>query len=117
VSVDTALMQPISTMPASVLRVAVVRAHCDWTDVGSWEALSAFWGGDDTGNASLGKALPIDTLRSIVYAPERLVVMVGVHDLIVVDSPDALLVCARERAQDVRKVRDELKKRGWLRYA
>ena len=74
------------------------------------------WGRDRAGNAVVGKVLAVAAKNSIVYSPERLVALVGVTDLIVVDSADALLICARDRAQDVRKVTDELNKRGWLKY-
>lgn len=116
VSVDVAVMQPISAQAASTPRVAVLRLDCDWNDVGSWEAVPELWGRDESENAALGKMLAIDAKGCIVYAPDRLVVLVGVNDLIVVDSKDALLVCARDRAQDVRQVAVELKRRGWTQY-
>ena len=52
----------------------------------------------------------------LVYSPDRLVVLVGMRKLIVVDSPDALLICPRERAQEVREITHELQRRGWARY-
>jgi mannose-1-phosphate guanylyltransferase len=78
--------------------------------------MSEVWGLDKTGNAAKGKVLSVAARDTIVYCPDRLVALVGVNDLIVVDSADALLICARDRAQDVRKVTDELKRRGWSRY-
>jgi len=97
-------MQPITRMTLPAPRVAVVRAEFDWNDVGSWMAMPDVWGCDDAGNASIGKLLSIDAGDSIVYCPDRLVALIGVRNLIVVDSPDALLVCAKSRAQDVRRV-------------
>ena len=94
----------------------MVPVQFGWNDVGSWIAMPDIWGRDRAGNAAIGKVLPVATKNSIVYSPERLVALVGVTDLIVVDSADALLVCARDRAQDVRKVTDELKQRGWSKY-
>jgi mannose-1-phosphate guanylyltransferase len=116
VSVDAGIMQPVSAVRDPALRVAVVRADFGWNDVGSWIAMSGVWGCDKAGNAAMGKVLSVAARDSIVYCPERLVALVGVKDLIVVDSADALLICARDRAQDVRKVTDELKRRGWSRY-
>jgi len=116
VSVDTALMQPISRRRDAAARVAVVRANFDWLDVGSWAAMPAVWGRDKHGNAGAGRWLSIAARNSVVYAPERLVALVGVTDLIVVDTPDALLVCARDHAQDVRGVVAELERRRWSRY-
>jgi mannose-1-phosphate guanylyltransferase len=115
-SLDVGVMQPITAMQAPAPRLAVVPAEFDWNDVGSWIALPEICGCDATGNAAIGKLLSIDAHDSIVYAPERLVALVGVGDVIVVDSADALLICARDRAQDVRKVTHALKERGWHRY-
>lgn len=116
VSVDVGIMQPLTAARSRVVRVAVVPAKFGWNDVGSWIAMPDIWGCDRAGNAVTGKVLAVATKNSIVYSPERLVALVGVTDLIVVDSADALLICARDRAQDVRKVTDELNKRGWLKY-
>jgi mannose-1-phosphate guanylyltransferase len=121
VSVDVGVMQPISALRAGargaeVPRVAVVRADFDWIDVGSWAALDAVWARDANGNVAIGKVLPIDTRGSVVYCPQHLVALIGVDNLIVVESNGALLVCARDRAQDVRQITEELKRRGWSGY-
>ena len=116
VSADVGLMQPIASARRAPTRVAVVRARFDWNDVGSWGAMPEIWGCDATGNASVGTIVPIETTGAVVYSPDRIVALVGVHDVIVVDSPDALLICARERAQDVRRVTEVLKQRGLSRY-
>ena len=116
VSVDVGIMQPLTAARHPTQRVAVVPVQFGWNDVGSWIAMPEIWGHDRAGNAAIGKVLPVATKNSIVYSPERLVALVGVTDLIVVDSADALLICARDRAQDVRKVTDELKRRGWSKY-
>lgn len=116
VSVDVGVLQPLSVMRKDAPRIAVLRAQFDWNDVGSWVSLPEVWGCDAEGNAALGRTLAVDASGSIVYAPERLVALIGTKDLIVVDSPDALLICARERAQDVRRITDLLKQRRWSRY-
>ena len=116
VSVDVGLMQPVAAARRSPTRVAVVRARFDWNDVGSWGVMPEIWGCDEHGNATIGTVLPIETTGAVVYSPDRLVALVGVRDVIVVDSPDALLVCTRERAQDVRRVSEVLKQRGLSRY-
>jgi mannose-1-phosphate guanylyltransferase len=97
VSIDVALMERAA-------RVAVVVATFDWSDVGSWAAMPALWGADAAGNARRGAALLIDCRDTEVYGATRLVAVVGADDLVVVDSPDAVLVCPRSRAQDVRRV-------------
>jgi len=115
-SVDVGLMEPLAAARRGPIRVAVLRATFDWNDVGSWVAMPEVWGCDAAGNATTGRVVAVDAADTIVYAPERLVAVVGLSNLIVVDSPDALLVCARDRAQDVRQVTEELKRRGWTRY-
>jgi mannose-1-phosphate guanylyltransferase len=85
-------------------RIAVVDATFDWSDVGSWAAMAALWGTDGDGNAQRGAALLLDCQRTTVHAGSRLVAVLGAEDLVVVDTPDALLVCPRQRAQDVRAV-------------
>lgn len=85
-------------------RIAVVEATFDWSDVGSWAAMAALWGTDDAGNAQRGPALLVDCRNTTVRADRRLVAVLGTDDLVVVDTADALLVCPRSRAQDVRAV-------------
>ena len=91
--------------------VLVVAGDFGWSDVGSWAALAAL-----DGAAAVAHVVPIDAERSVVFGNGRLVAVVGVDDLIVVDTPDAIFVCHRDRAQDVRRVVDELKRRGLERY-
>lgn len=98
-------------------RVAVVRARFAWSDVGSWAAVEPFWATRANGqNAIRGHVLPIDSRGCVVDSPERLVALVGVEDLVVVDAPDAVLVCRKDRAQDVRLVVNELRRRRLARY-
>lgn len=115
-AVDVALMQPAASANAKGSRVAVVRARFDWSDVGSWVAMPEIWGHDAAGNAAIGKLVSIDSTSTIVYSPERLVAIVGVTNVIVVDSPDAILVCARDRSQDVRRVTAALKEQRLSRF-
>jgi len=98
-------------------RVAVVRARFRWSDVGSWAALAALWGGNgEGGNALRGRTVPIDSHGCLVDSPQRLVALVGVRDLVVIDANDAVLVCRKDRAQDVRLVVEELRRRGLRQY-
>jgi mannose-1-phosphate guanylyltransferase len=96
-SIDVAVMERAE-------RVAVVAATFDWSDVGSWDAMAALWGTDGAGNASRGDTVLVECRDTIAYSTTRLVAVVGAQDLIVVESPDAILVCPRSRAQDVRRV-------------
>ncbi len=112
---------PAVSIDAGVLehaeRVAVVRARFPWSDVGSWAAVEPLWANGGHGpNAVRGRLLAIDSQGCVVDSPDRLVALLGVEDLVVVDTRDALLVCRKERAQDVRLVVDELRRRRLSRY-
>ncbi|MDD1632890.1 MAG: mannose-1-phosphate guanylyltransferase/mannose-6-phosphate isomerase [Methylococcaceae bacterium] len=104
VSVDYGVMEKTD-------RAAVVPADIGWSDVGSWTALEEVTDKDASGNIIAGNVIDIDSTDSVIYADKRLVATIGLRDMIVVDTPDATLVCSRERAQDVKKVVDELKRR------
>jgi mannose-1-phosphate guanylyltransferase len=110
VSIDTGILERAE-------RVAVVPARFGWSDVGSWAAVGDLWPRDRArGNAARGAILAVDSSGCVVDSPGRLVALVGVEDLVVVDTPDALLVCPKGRAQDVRRVVAELERRGLRRY-
>ena len=104
VSIDYGIMEKTE-------RAAVVPADIGWSDVGSWTALEEVTDKDASGNIIAGNVIDIDSTDSVIYADKRLVATIGLKDIIVVDTPDATLVCSRDRAQDVKKVVDELKKR------
>ena len=94
-------------------RIAVVPADFGWSDVGSFEALRDVRAQDARGNVAEGEAMIFDGKDNVVLGlPGRPLAVIGVDDLIVVDAGDAVLVCRRDRAQDVRKAVDELKRRG-----
>lgn len=94
-------------------RVAVVPGDFGWSDVGSWTTAWELAPKDAQGNAARAGDVRIDAEGCYVRAPEaKTVALVGVRDLVVVDTEDALLVVPRERAQDVRAIVDELKRRG-----
>ncbi len=89
--------------------VAVVACDIGWSDVGSWDSVSELMPPDADGNRLIGDGILVDTRDSYVYSESRLVAMVGVDGLIVVDTADALLVADREKAQDVKKIVEQLK--------
>ncbi|OFX21266.1 MAG: mannose-1-phosphate guanylyltransferase [Anaeromyxobacter sp. RBG_16_69_14] len=94
-------------------RIAVIPADFGWSDVGSFAALSEVRARDAQGNVTEGDALILDGKDNVAIAhPGRLLAMVGVDDVIAVDAGDVVLVCRRDRAQDVRKAVEELKRRG-----
>jgi mannose-1-phosphate guanylyltransferase len=94
----------------------MVPAAFDWADVGSWAELADLLHEDEAGNVVEGTPLLIDTHNSFISVPDKLVAVIGLSDLVVVDTADALLVCPKSRAQDVRKVVEQLKAAGWAQY-
>ena len=104
ISVDYAVMEKTD-------RAAVIPADIGWSDVGSWNALDEVSERDASGNIITGNVIDFGSKDSVIYAEKRLVATIGLKDIIVVDTPDATLVCSKEKAQDVKKVVDELKKR------
>jgi mannose-1-phosphate guanylyltransferase len=98
--------------------VQVIAASFGWSDVGSWSALPEVLEEDQDGHVLInaGGSVSIAANGCLAYGGGKLVAFVGVDDLIVVDTPDALLVCAKSAAQDVKKVVEELERRGSLEY-
>jgi mannose-1-phosphate guanylyltransferase len=96
--------------------VAVIPASgLEWNDVGSWDALFDVLPGDPQGNIVVGgEHIGVDTRQSLVYVNQehRLIVTIGVEDLVVVDTGDVLLVCRKDQAQKVRQVVQQLKQSG-----
>jgi mannose-1-phosphate guanylyltransferase/mannose-6-phosphate isomerase len=96
-SIDYAVMENASNC-------AVVNGDFGWSDIGSWKAISELYESDEAGNRIQGKAVMVESRDCFVQGEDRLVAAVGVHDLIIVDTGDAVLVADRERAQDVKEV-------------
>jgi mannose-1-phosphate guanylyltransferase len=92
--------------------VVVIPAEMGWSDVGSWASLGDLLPADDDGNVVVGTHLGLETTGSLIYSPKRLVATVGVEDLIVVETDDVILVCRRDRAEDVKALVDKLEKEG-----
>lgn len=102
ISIDYALMEHSD-------RVAVVPSSFDWSDIGSWTSLAALTPTDDSNNRVSGDALLEDTRNTIVHSENRLVATLGVDNLIVIDTSDAILIASADRAQDVGRIAKRLK--------
>jgi mannose-1-phosphate guanylyltransferase/mannose-6-phosphate isomerase len=102
ISVDYAVMEKTD-------RAMVVAAEFDWSDVGSWSAIWAASPRDDAGNHFTGDVLNVDSRDSYVLAQHRLVGAIGLDNLIVVETADAVLVADRDRVQDVKRLVEQLK--------
>jgi mannose-1-phosphate guanylyltransferase len=112
ISIDYAIME----RAAEAGEVAVVRGAFDWSDVGSWQAVAALTAADDEGNRGHGERVAIATRGTYVHAGDRVVATVGVENLVIVDTPDAVLVAHRDHLQRVKDVVGELKARGHEAY-
>ncbi len=111
---------PVEVVDRSVMektdKLVLVPAAFDWADIGNWAELGDRVRADSHGNSVEGEAVLIDTTHSLVFGGRRLVATIGVEDMIIVDTEDALLVVPRSRAQDVRKVVEALKRARKTRY-
>ena len=105
ISIDYAVMEKAE-------RVAVVPGRFDWSDIGSWQALCELVPADAAGNRVQGEAVLVDSKDCFVRSEDRLVAALGVQNLLVVDTPDALLVADRSRAQEVKSIVQQLKASG-----
>ncbi|KAF1011713.1 MAG: Alginate biosynthesis protein AlgA [Pseudomonas fluorescens] len=105
ISIDVALMEKSR-------QVAVVPCDIGWSDIGSWEALRQLTPSDGNGNQVNGEAILHDVHNCYIDSPKRVLGAVGVSDLIIVDTPDAILIADARRSQDVRYVVAELKRQN-----
>jgi len=112
ISLDYAVMEGA----AAAGEVAVVRGSFDWSDVGSWQAMAELSAEDADGNRGQGERVTIATSGTYVHAGDRVVATVGVENLVIVDTPDAVLVAHRDHLQRVKDVVGELKARGHESY-
>ena len=101
---------------AAAGEVAVVRGTFDWSDVGSWQAVAALSEADGDGNAGHGERVAIATRGTYVHSEDRVVATVGVENLVIIDTADAVLVAHRDHLQRVKDVVVELKARGHDAY-
>ena len=113
ITIDTGIAEPA----AAEGRMAVVPLEAGWSDIGSWsallEALSHARGADLVAS---GRHLDRGSHNVLVHGGDRLVVTVGLEDVIIVDTPDALLVCSRERAEEIKPVLDEIARTAGDQY-
>ena len=100
-SIDFAVMEKAA-------RRAVVPVACGWSDIGSWQAISDLYETDTLGNRVQGEGILVESRNTFIQADKRLVAAVGVDNLLIIDTGDAVLVTNRDRAQEVKMVVDEL---------
>lgn len=107
-SIDFAVME---RGPDAGLPIKMVPLNAGWSDLGTWEAVWKVLDKDIRGNAQVGDVLTSDCHNTLVHATSRLVTLVGVQDLIVIETPDALLVVKKQNSQDVKHIVQQLAKR------
>ncbi len=104
-SIDYAVME---RCPGSDVPIKMVPLDAGWSDLGAWDAVWNVLPKDEQGNAHLGDVLTTDSRNTLVHASSRLVSLVGVDDLIVIETPDAVLVADKTRSQDVKHIVTQL---------
>jgi mannose-1-phosphate guanylyltransferase len=109
--VDYAVMEPASRARGD--NVFVLPADVGWSDIGSWAAVYELLAKSRGANVSPGPHLAFDASGNFFWCPNRFVAAIGVKDLVVVETPDALLLCPRDRAQEVGKIVNWLEAKRW----
>jgi mannose-1-phosphate guanylyltransferase len=105
VSIDVGVMERAQD-------VWVVPADIGWSDVGSWRALGEILDADAHGNVVIGEQRGIDTAGCFIHSPSKLVATIGLNNLVVIETDDVLLICPKERDQDVRRLVELLEREG-----
>ncbi|NWF90373.1 MAG: NTP transferase domain-containing protein [Ignavibacteriaceae bacterium] len=90
-------------------KVYLIKGDFGWSDVGSWEEVYQLSLKNDEGNAVVGRVFTDETTDSYIYSPNKFTAVIGAENFIVINTDDALLICRRDKAQDVKKVIDHLK--------
>ncbi len=112
-SVDYAVLE---RCPGSAFSIRMVPLDAGWSDLGAWDAIWNVLPKDNDGNAHVGDVLTTNSHHTLVHASSRLVALVGVDNLVVVETPDAVLVADRARSQDVKAIVNALSARGREEY-
>lgn len=105
ISVDYAVMEKVDN-------IVMARASFGWDDVGAWPSLAAHVDSDDAGNAVVGRCEALDSRDNVVVSHDRLTALVGVSNLVVVNSPSVTLVCHKDHAQGIKRMVEQLRAKG-----
>ncbi|MEK6790893.1 MAG: mannose-1-phosphate guanylyltransferase/mannose-6-phosphate isomerase [Deltaproteobacteria bacterium] len=109
ISIDHGVLEKAGDM-------VVIPAAFNWSDVGSWRSMSDVLPSDERGNVIRGRVVDIGSRNSIIFGCERLVAAIGLEDFIIVDTPDATLVCPKDRAEEVKDIVGLVKKKGFSEH-
>ena len=105
ISVDYAVMEKSD-------KIALVKLECDWNDMGSWTSIYGAEKKDENGNVFVGHVEDMGSKNSLVYSSSKLVATIGLEDVVLVETEDAVLACKKDRTQDVKKMYDLLKQKN-----
>lgn len=108
-SIDYAVMEKLTAEANGPVRAAVLPLDVGWSDLGSWPALGAVRDQDEEGNVTIGDVFAKETRNSLLYSQKRFLAAIGVSDLVVIETTDAVLVAHKDYAQDVKAITDYLK--------
>ena len=108
-SIDYAVMEKLPVTPELGVPARVVPLDAGWSDLGAWDALWDVLPKDAHGNTGSGETLAVDTRNSLLFSESRLIATVGLENVVIVETADAVLVADKRRTQDVKKVVAELK--------
>lgn len=109
ISIDYALMEKAQG-------VLMAKGDFGWSDVGVWSSLVDIWPRDDKGNALKGENIVLDAESCLLHNPQKLTALIGVKDLVVVNTEDVLLICHKEHDQRIKDIVEILKKKGKQKY-
>jgi mannose-1-phosphate guanylyltransferase len=104
ISVDYAVMEPASRRDSVALQVLVIPAKVGWSDIGSWAAVHELLAAGPEANVSAGPYFALEAQGNYFWSPKKFVTAIGVRDLVFVETDDAVLLCPRDRSQDVGKI-------------
>lgn len=107
-SIDYAVMEPC----AAKGDVLVIPGDCGWNDVGSWDMMDILHESDSDKNILIGDVTAIDVKDTVIYSSSKTVTAVDVDNLVIVETPDAIMVCRKDKAQNVKKIVDALNEAG-----
>ena len=105
ISLDYALMEKSDNL-------AMIKLESDWKDVGSWDAIYDISRKDKDGNVFVGHVLDEDSKNSLVYSSSKLVATIGLEDVVLVETEDAILACSKDKTQDVKHIYETLKQQN-----
>ncbi|MEO8398847.1 MAG: mannose-1-phosphate guanylyltransferase, partial [Ignavibacteriaceae bacterium] len=109
ISIDYGIMEKSN-------KVYLTKGDFSWSDVGSWEEVYQLSKKDGDGNSIVGDAYTEMTVDTYIYSPKKYAAVMGVENLIIINTDDALLICRRDQSQDVKKVVDHLKMNKLTEY-